>query len=855
MDNCTESYAMVIARATEVRDTYKLNYIGTEHLMYGILSLMKINSCIILNEMGLDILLYKPYFLDVINKDKNIHDYTPRAKAALENAKRIAIESELDYVSDLHLLLAILYINDCRAMSILRKMGVDIGALKKKVLVATGFKRSNRTNVDDEETKKEPPKDNKVTPINPIPQPPRVEKKEEYEVKSPISPKQNELVEEEKPKIKEVPQKRKKKIDTKVLDSIGYDLTEKARIGKLGPVIGRDDETARVIQILSRKTKNNPVLVGEAGVGKTAVVEGLAMRIVEGNVPEMLKDRIIFCIELGSLVAGTKYRGDMEQRLEDAIRFAEQNDIILYIDEIHNIVGAGSSTGGAPDAAELLKPVLARGEISLIGSTTLKEYTKYIEKDSALERRFQPVFVEEPSIENAILILKGLKSSFEAHHHVRILDNALEAAVKLSDRYISNRFLPDKAIDVIDEASSQKHIQVSFNPDSLMELEQKLVKLQNEAQFALDQKDAKRFKEINYTIGALKKEISLKKDEIDDLRSETDEVVTIKDVKRIISVWTKIPINDLSEDDKTKLLNLDKIFKSRVIGQDKAVDSVVRAIKRSSAKLNSPNKPIGSFLFVGPTGVGKTELAKEIARSYFNNKDAFIRFDLNEFTEKNSVSKLIGTAPGYVGYEEEGQLTEMVRNNPFAVVLFDELEKASSDIYDLFLNLLDEGRIKDSKGRVVDFKNTIIIMTSNIGFAEKENRNTLGFGAGQYDVDRKVHDELSKHFRSEFLNRIDEIVVFNKLSKSDCNKITKILLQNLGERFEMQGIKVHFDDSIVSFITERGYSEQYGARPIERTIKRYIEDKFSEEIILGNVNPGDFISIYVGLNGVEYSKA
>lgn len=622
----------------------------------------------------------------------------------------------------------------------------------------------------------------------------------------------------------------------------GTDITQKAREGKFDPVIGRDGEIARIVQILSRRSKNNPVLVGEPGVGKSAVVEGLAQAIVSGAVPTTLQGKKLIELDIAGMVAGTRYRGDFEERLKSTLdKVTEDGNVILFIDEIHNLVGAGGNAESSMDAAEIMKPVLARGGLQTIGATTLNEYHRYIEKDPALERRFQQVLIAEPSQDDAIAILRGVKGKYEEHHGVTISDDAITSAVKLAVRYVNDRFLPDKAFDLIDEACSKVKISNFSRPESLTSIVAKLNQLKAQKQALLQGNPTQaQIDQIDQAYTDLYNQYQVQSDAYNQSRLAGKTVVTSKDVASVVAQWTGVPVEQISQSEKDKLLNLENQLAQRVIGQSKAVQAVSLAIRRQRAGLKDPNRPIGSFIFVGPTGVGKTELTKALAELLFGNSNEVIRLDMSEYMEKQSVSKLIGAPPGYVGFEESGLLTEKVHRKPYSVVLFDEVEKAHVDVFNLLLQILDEGRLTDSHGKTIDFKNTVIIMTSNVG---ADSRASVGFGASS-NLENNVHDALKKHFRPEFLNRVDEIVVFEHLTQDEIRQISKLLCQSLSNRLSGT-LKLHFTNEAIDFLARQGYDKEYGARPLKRTIQRKVEDKLAEKLLRGEVNAGDDVTVAV----------
>ncbi len=645
---------------------------------------------------------------------------------------------------------------------------------------------------------------------------------------------------------------------TKTLDKFGRDLTAEAKQMKLDPVIGRASEIERVIQILTRRTKNNPCLIGEPGVGKTAVAEGLALKIAEGEVPEPLRDKRVVALDLTGMIAGTKYRGDFEERIKSAIdEVKAAGNIILFIDELHTIVGAGASEGSA-DAANILKPSLARGDFQVIGATTLNEYRKYIEKDAALERRFQPVTVGEPSKEEAELILKGLRDKYEAHHKVKITDEAIKAAVDLSSRYITDRFLPDKAIDLIDEAASKVKLRAFTAPDGVKEIETKLKAVKDEKNAAIQSQDFEKAAGLRDTERELQAKLTEEKEQWHKKNSGVTEEVTPEEVAEIVSGWTGVPVAQLTEEESERLLRLESTLHERIIGQDEAVSAVARAIRRGRVGLKDPNRPIGSFIFLGPTGVGKTELCKALAETMFGDENAMIRFDMSEYMEKHTVSRLVGSPPGYVGYDEGGQLTEKVRRKPYCVVLFDEIEKAHPDVFNILLQILDDGVLTDSQGRHVNFKNTIIIMTSNVGARLITEKKSLGFGetaeTTQESIREDVMGELKRNFRPEFLNRVDDIIVFHQLTHDHIKLIAKNMLDKLSKRVAVRDIDVDFTENAIDKISDAGFDPVYGARPLRRAIQSKIEDALSEAMLDGTVKPGAKITCDVDENGAYVFK-
>ena len=773
------------------------NYIGTEHLLYGLVEEGTGVASKVLQNQGLTSEKVKQSIEEIVGVGDEIEDanqisFTPRSKRVIENAFLEARRLGTEYIGTEHLLIGIMKEGDCVATRIMLEEDVNPQGLYNelvKVLNEEG-EEGNESNSSSS--------------------------KGSYN-------------------------------STPTLNQYGTDLTKQAKEGKLDPVIGRKEEIQRVIQILSRRTKNNPCLIGEPGVGKTAVAEGLAEKIVAGDVPEILKNKRVVSLDMASMIAGAKYRGDFEERIKKALKEVKKaGDVIIFIDEIHTIVGAGSAEG-AVDAANILKPLLARGEIQLIGATTLKEYRKYIEKDAALERRFSPVTVNEPTEEEATQILFGLRDKYEAHHNVKITDEAIKAAVELSSRYINDRYLPDKAIDLIDEAASKVRMSSYTEPDSFKELKDKIEKLDKEKEEAIRVQDFEKAAKIRDKENAKKKELEDAKKEWETKSSKNVSTLKEEDIANVISSWTGIPVAKVSQSENDKLKNLEENLHKRVIGQDEAVSAVAKAIKRSRMGLKDPNKPIGSFLFLGPTGVGKTELSKALAENLFGSEDALIRIDMSEYMEPHSVAKLIGSPPGYVGYDEAGQLTEKVRRKPYSVILFDEIEKAHPDVMNMLLQVLDDGRLTDSQGRTVNFKNTVIIMTSNVGAKLITDKKTLGFTESKSgddkeseekeykDIKKEVMAELKKEFKPEFLNRIDEIIVFHKLEDSQIRKIVDILIDNVGKLLKEQGIKLTIDEKAKDLVAKKGTDKTYGARPLKRAIQTMIEDKIAEAMLDGKI--------------------
>ena len=810
----------VIEYAVALAKRYGCKYIGSEHILFGLINVSDGRAAAILREEGVD----NDRFLYLFKKtvDKNIvitgNMFTGRTKRVFENAVEISLKARAGYVGTEHLLLAVLIDKDSTAVTILRALKVNVDA------VIEGLSETLFEQFEEEEFEQPEPEESVFG-------------------KSFVGANQRDT------QAKKQFERASKKDDLGDLNKFGVNLNRLAEEGKLDPVIGRKEELDRVIQILSRRSKNNPVLIGEPGVGKSAVVEGLAQAIVKGNVPELLIDKIVFSLDIAGMLAGARYRGDFEERLKKTIDTVKQNgNIILFIDEIHNIVGAGSTGEGNMDAANILKPMLSRGELQTIGATTIDEYRKYIEKDAALERRFQPVMVNAPSPEEAIEILKGLKDKYESHHGVIIPDEAIVSAVTLSDRYITDRFLPDKAIDLIDEASSRVRLDSYNSPFEAKKKEAELNALNAQKTEALRREELQRVMKLREEIDKVNKELDAIRQKANKNQSNRERLMlTPDDIAKVVSNWTGVPVVKLTQTEAQKLLDLESVLHKRVIGQDNAVKAVSDAIRRARAGLKDPNRPVGSFIFVGPTGVGKTELSKALAEAVFGNEDNIVRIDMSEYMEKHSVAKMVGAPPGYVGFDEAGQLTEKVRRRPYSVVLFDEIEKAHPDVFNIMLQLLDDGRLTDSKGRVVSFKNCIIIMTSNVGATEVSQKTTLGFASSaSQEYERtcdKYMEALRGKFRPEFLNRIDDIIVFHKLEKEDTAKIAEILLANLRKRLSVLEVKLEMTDSAMDLIIEKGYDSNYGARPLKRVIQRYIEDRLSEEILRGQLQNGSTVII------------
>ncbi|WP_206165152.1 ATP-dependent Clp protease ATP-binding subunit [Mammaliicoccus sciuri] len=778
----TERAQRVLAHAQE--EAMRLNHsnIGTEHLLLGLMKEPEGIAAKVLDAFGITEEKVTKEVENLIGQGQEqvgaIH-YTPRAKKVIELSMDEARKLNHTFVGTEHLLLGLIRENEGVAARVFANLDLNITKARAQVVKSLGSPEQGSKNA---QTTK-----NQATPT---------------------------------------------------LDGLARDLTVIAQDGTLDPVVGRSDEITRVIEVLSRRTKNNPVLIGEPGVGKTAIVEGLAQAIVQNEVPETLKGKRVMSLDMGTVVAGTKYRGEFEERLKKVMEEIHQaGNIVLFIDELHTLIGAGGAEG-AIDASNILKPALARGELQCIGATTLDEYRKYIEKDAALERRFQPVTVDEPNTEDSISILKGLRDRYEAHHRINISDEAIEAAVNMSDRYISDRFLPDKAIDLIDEASSKVRLRNYTTPPSLKELESELETVKKEKDAAVHSQEFENAANLRDKQTKLEKQLEDTKNEWKKAQGEKNTCVTAEDIAVVVANWTGIPITKLNETESERLLNLETILHERVIGQNDAVKSISKAVRRARAGLKDPKRPIGSFIFLGPTGVGKTELARTLANAMFGEEDAMIRVDMSEFMEKHSVSRLVGSPPGYVGHDDGGQLTENVRRKPYSVILFDEIEKAHPDVFNILLQVLDDGHLTDSKGRKVDFRNTVIIMTSNVGAQELQNAKFVGFGAKEsgpdYETIRKtMMDELKQQFRPEFLNRVDDIIVFHKLEKTHLKEIVNKMAGNLTKRLSEQGIHITLSDSAQEKIADEGFDPEYGARPLTRAIQKHVEDNLSELILSG----------------------
>lgn len=807
LDRFTEGAKKALALAQQSAKALGHNYVGSEHLLIGLLSdeestaskaLSKFNitSSAVTERVEMLIGTGNYHFTDSFG-------YTPRTKKILELSLYEAKTLNKNYIGTEHILMGILREGDCVAVKILIDLGVDIKALHK--ILSNSSKGSLKG----------------------------------------FSNKGSASLEES---------------DTPVLDQYGRDITRLAQNSELDPVIGRADEIQRIIQILSRRTKNNPVLIGDPGVGKSAVIEGLAQKIATGEIPELLRDKRIVSLDIGAMLAGAKYRGEFEERLKTALNeLIESKNTILFIDELHTIVGAGAAEGSV-DASNILKPALARGEIQVIGATTIDEYRKHIEKDAAFARRFQPVTIGEPTRDEAVSILFGLRDKYEAHHKARITDDAIFAAVDLSSRYISDRFLPDKAIDLMDEAASRVRLALFTSTPDIKESENKLSALLKEKEEAVTNQNYERAAKLRDEEQKLREAIEKQKSDWEDSRNNTECTVTENDIAEVVNAWTGIPVTKLTEDESERLLNLESILHKRVVGQNEAVEAISRAVRRARAGLKDPRRPIGSYIFLGPTGVGKTELTKAFAEAMFSDENAMIRFDMSEYMEAHSVSKLIGSPPGYVGFDEGGQLTEKIRRKPYSVVLFDEIEKAHPDVFNILLQIMEDGRLTDAKGRTVDMHNTIIIMTSNVGASRVGKSSSVGFSSAEKNAisyERMREDilfELKKTFRPEFLNRLDEIIIFRPLEEAQTLEIVKRMLEKVKRRLEERGISLTVSSEAIKHLASDGFDPTYGARPLRRAIQQQIEDGLSEEILLGNISLGDSVQAYIKNGKISFKK-
>jgi ATP-dependent Clp protease ATP-binding subunit ClpC len=801
MSDFTPRARQVLVLARKEAERFKHNYVGTEHLLLGLIKLRQGVAVDVLQKMGLDLERVRMEVEERVGSHPETNmigdiPYTPRVKKVLALAGKEAKALNHPYVGTEHILLGLLREGEGVAARVLKSLEVDPARTRNEIL-------------------KE---------LDPNFKPPESEAQSRQEGT-------------------------KKGVNTPALRTFGRDLTELAKSGELDPVIGRKNEIERVIQILCRRTKNNPVLLGEAGVGKTAIVEGLAQEIAAGKMPELLRDKRVITLDLALMVAGTKYRGQFEERIKavmDEIR--RSKNVILFIDELHTIVGAGSAEG-AMDASNIIKPALSRGELQCVGATTFNEYRKYIEKDAALERRFQTVKVEAPTVEEAVQILKGLRPKYETHHKAKLTDEALEAAVRLSDRYITGRFLPDKAIDVMDEAGARARINSMTRPPDVKEIEKNIETIRAEKEAAIKAQDYEKAAALRDSEHHTKDKLERILNGWQEQREEREVIVTGDDIMHIVSKWTGVPLNRMEQKEAQKLLKMEEELKQQVIGQDEAVIAISKALRRSRADLKDPRRPIGSFIFLGPTGVGKTFLARSLAEFMFGDADALIQIDMSEYMEKFTGSRLIGSPPGYVGYEEGGQLSEAVRRRPYSVVLFDEIEKAHPDVMHLLLQILEEGKITDSLGQKIDFRNTIIIMTSNVGAELIKRQTAMGFGAtaghGSYEAMRdKILDESKRVFKPEFLNRLDDMVVFHQLERNDLVKIVDLEVAKVIERVGAKDIKVHLDTTAVEFLIDKGYDPTYGARPMRRAVEKYLEDPLAEDFLRGNIKQGDTLEVH-----------